>query len=285
MARPIKQGLDYFPLDVGFLQDVKVRRTMRACGIQSIPVLISLLANIYRNEGYFLRWDNDMPFLIADEIGVSEGAVTATVDKAVQVDFFNADMYEKYNVLTSSGIQSRFFDAACRRSAVRYDARFMLINVSAYKNLVYVDNNSKNVDDNTQSKVKESKENKSKEVVVCTANDGLNNLIDIYQDNIRPIVTQIEKDRLLSLLDDYSVDVVIKAIERAVIRGKRNIGYISGILDKWQQNGYDDGQVSQTVVNKKSDDKKRREMLKIYASRKRSNNNKPFTGFLSSGSL
>ena len=157
MARPIKQGLDYYPLDVGFLQDVKIRRIMRACGIQSIPVLISLLANIYRNDGYFLRWSPDMSFLIADELGVSEGAVTATVDKAVQVDFFNANMYECYGVLTSEGIQSRFFEAASRRREVRYDARFLLINVNVYKNLVNVDNNPVNVDDNPQSKVKESK--------------------------------------------------------------------------------------------------------------------------------
>ena len=118
MARPIKQGLDYYPLDVGFLQDVKIRRIMRACGIQSIPVLISLLANIYRNDGYFLRWSPDMSFLIADELGVSEGAVTATVDKAVQVDFFNANMYECYGVLTSEGIQSRFFAAATPTKAL-----------------------------------------------------------------------------------------------------------------------------------------------------------------------
>lgn len=162
MARPIKQGLDYYSLDVGFLQDVKIRRIMRACGIQSIPVLISLLANIYRNDGYFLRWSPDMSFLIADELGVSEGAVTATVDKAVQVDFFNANMYECYGVLTSEGIQSRFFEAASRRREVRYDARFLLINVNVYKNLVNVDNNPVNVDDNPQSKVKESKVKESK---------------------------------------------------------------------------------------------------------------------------
>lgn len=162
MARPTKQGLDYFPLDVGFLQNVKVRRIMRACGIQSIPVLISLLANTYREEGYFLRWDNDMPFLIADELGVSEGAVTAVVDKATQVGFFNANMYEKYGVLTSDGIQKRFFEATARRTSVRYDARFLLINVSDYKNLVNVYKNSINDDDNPQSKVKESKVKESK---------------------------------------------------------------------------------------------------------------------------
>lgn len=155
MARPIKQGLDYFPLDVGFLQDVKIRRIIRACGIQSIPILISLLSNIYRNDGYYLLWDSDMPFLIADEVGVSEGAVIETVEKAVQVDFFNANMYKKYSVLTSVGIQKRFFDAVTRRSIVRYDARFMLININVYNNPV-------NVDNNPQSKVKKSKVKESK---------------------------------------------------------------------------------------------------------------------------
>lgn len=157
MARPIKQGLDYFPLDVGFLQDVKIRRIIRACGIQSIPILISLLSNIYRNDGYYLLWDSDMPFLIADEVGVSEGAVVETVEKAVQVDFFNANMYKKYSVLTSAGIQKRFFDAVTRRSIVRYDARFMLININVYNNSVNVYNNPVNVDNNPQSKVKKSK--------------------------------------------------------------------------------------------------------------------------------
>nr|DAK80447.1 MAG TPA: protein of unknown function (DUF4373) [Caudoviricetes sp.] len=31
MARPTKKGLDYFPLDVDFLSDLKVRRIIKAC--------------------------------------------------------------------------------------------------------------------------------------------------------------------------------------------------------------------------------------------------------------
>lgn len=31
-GRPTKQGIDYFPLDVGFFSDVKVRKIARACG-------------------------------------------------------------------------------------------------------------------------------------------------------------------------------------------------------------------------------------------------------------
>lgn len=162
MARPIKQGLDYFPLDVGFLQDIKTRKIMRACGIQSIPILISLLSNIYRDEGYYMEWDQDMPFLIADELGVSEGAVLETVTKAVQVDFFNAEIFENRKILTSTGIQERFFKAIERRKEISYDATLMLIEVNSYNNLINVDNNSIDDHNNQQSKEKESKEKESR---------------------------------------------------------------------------------------------------------------------------
>lgn len=241
MARPIKQGLDYYPLDVGFLQDVKIRRIMRACGIQSIPVLISLLANIYRNDGYFLRWSPDMSFLIADELGVSEGAVTATVDKAVQVDFFNANMYECYGVLTSEGIQSRFFEAASRRREVRYDARFLLININVYKNLVNVDNNPVNVDDNPQSKVKESKVKESKEEGEERTSAAADEIMGYYSSNIHPVSSLVEKDKLIALVETHGDVFVHKAIERAVVRNKRSLAYITGILNRWEANGYDEG--------------------------------------------
>ncbi|RHA11728.1 DUF4373 domain-containing protein [Megasphaera sp. AM44-1BH] len=236
MARPTKQGLDYFPLDVGFLQNVKVRRIMRACGIQSIPVLISLLANTYCDEGYFLRWDSDMPFLIADELGVSEGAVTAVVDKATQVDFFNANMYQKYGVLTSDGIQKRFFEATARRTSVRYDARFLLINVSDYKNLVNVYKNSINDDSNEQSKVKESKVKKSS----STGGDGLTDVINAYRKNIYPMPGEMDLEKLKAMTADFGSDIVVKAINRAVVRNKRNLAYVHGILKRWQANGYDE---------------------------------------------
>ena len=241
MARPIKQGLDYYPLDVGFLQDVKIRRIIRACGIQSIPVLISLLANIYRNDGYFLRWSPDMSFLIADELGVSEGAVTATVDKAVQVDFFNANMYECYGVLTSEGIQSRFFEAASRRREVRYDARFLLINVNVYKNLVNVDNNPVNVDDNPQSKVKESKVKERKEEREERTSAAADEIMGYYSSNIHPVSSLVEKDKLIALVETHGDAFVHKAIERAVVRNKRSLAYITGILNRWEANGYDEG--------------------------------------------
>lgn len=163
MARPIKQGLDYFPLDTGFLQDIKVRRIMRGQGVRAISVLIALLSSIYRDEGYYLVWDfDDMPFIIAEEVGVEEAFVTETVHKAAQVGFFDQDIFEKRCILTSKGIQERYFKAVERRKEISVDESLLLIDVSTFNNLVNVNNNLVNEDTSTQSKVKESKEEKSR---------------------------------------------------------------------------------------------------------------------------
>ena len=162
MARPLKQGLDYFPLDTDFLQDIKVRRLIRACGSSAIPMLIGLLVNIYRGDGYYLRWDSDMTFLISDEVGISEGAAQEFINKAVQVGFFDKKLYEEKSILTSAGIQRRFFEITERRKSVFYDDTLLLIDVNEYTNLVNVNNNSVNVYHNQQSKVKESRVEESK---------------------------------------------------------------------------------------------------------------------------
>ena len=168
MARPLKQGLDYFPLNVDFLSDVKIRKIMRACGTNSIAILISLLGNIYK-DGYYILWDSDMPFLISDEVGVSEGAVCEVVNKALQVGAFHQDIYDKHEILTSKGIQERFYSATVERNKVDFDEKICLLDKTKLErrniNIVnrpinevirpiYIVNRS----NNEQRKVKESKE-------------------------------------------------------------------------------------------------------------------------------
>lgn len=79
MGRPIRPGLSYFTVDVGFMRDVKIRKIIRACGLQAIAVLLDLLINIYEDNGYFLRWDDEQAFLVADRYGIKEDAVTEVV--------------------------------------------------------------------------------------------------------------------------------------------------------------------------------------------------------------
>ena len=151
MARPKKQGIDYFPFDVGFFSDVKIRKIIRGCGVSSTPILICLLCNVYKDNGYYILWDEDLPFVIADTVGVSEGAVKEVMLKALQVGFFDQSLYEKYQILTSKGIQSRFKAAVYKREEIEYIADYL---VSDVQNSITVIQNVVNDTGSTQSKVK-----------------------------------------------------------------------------------------------------------------------------------
>lgn len=152
MARPTKQGLEYFSFDTDFFSDVKIRRISRACGPASTSILICLLCNIYRDKGYYITWDENLPFVVADTVGTTEGAVEEVVKKSIQVGFFDKELFDKYKILTSNGIQNRFKSAVTRREEIEYVVDYL---VSERKNEV-IDDRS------TQSKVK-VKRKKTKE--------------------------------------------------------------------------------------------------------------------------
>ena len=183
MARPLKQGIDYFPLDVGFLRDVKVRKIMKACGVSAPTILICLVGYIYKDYGYFLCWDEEVGFLVADEVGVSEALVLEVLQQALRVDFFNQKLFDEHKVITSTGIQKRYFAAVARRSKVEVIEKYCLLprneGVISDNNLVFVDrnsvpayNNSVSVNKSTQSKEKKSKVKEIKEEIVFVSADA-----------------------------------------------------------------------------------------------------------------
>jgi hypothetical protein len=153
MARPIKQGLDYFSFDVDFYDNRKVRKIMRACGPAAGSILTCLLCSIYHGKGYYILWDQDLPFDIADKLGMSEGPVSEVINKSVQVDFFDQHQFQVNKILTSSEIQRRYKAGTAKRHEVKIDSKFL---VSEDRKRVNGGNNVVNSSDNTESKVKES---------------------------------------------------------------------------------------------------------------------------------
>lgn len=162
MARPIKKGIDYFPLDVDFLRDIKIRKVMRACGSAAPTILICLLGNIYHDEGYYMKWDEDTRFLVADDVGTSEASVDEVVKKSIQVGIFDSKLYDQHQILTSHGIQERYKKAAYQKSDSSIDKKYDLLNVNHIDNGVSNSGNPVNHAESTQSKVNESKEEESK---------------------------------------------------------------------------------------------------------------------------
>lgn len=153
MARPTKQGIDYFPLDVEF--DDKHQLYLIDKGATGLGVLVAIWQIIYSNGGYYILANSDLPLLVKKRVSVDINEVNACINSMIERGVFDKNLHDQFGILTSRGIQKRFFEAAKRKKEVVYNSDFVLIDVSAYKNLVNVNINPVNVNKNaTNVKVK-----------------------------------------------------------------------------------------------------------------------------------
>ena len=115
MARPEEKGLKYYPFDVDFFNDEKIEAISGEFGIKGEIVAVRLLCAIYRN-GYFIEWSDlyKMKFL-RNLPGISSDLLDTIILRLVKWGFFDKDLFNSAKVLTSRGIQRRYFEAIRRR--------------------------------------------------------------------------------------------------------------------------------------------------------------------------
>ncbi|MGL9846090.1 hypothetical protein IGJ91_001249 [Enterococcus sp. DIV0765f] len=156
MARPTKDGLDYFPLDVDVFEDEKIEAIAGEFGIKGEIAVIKLLCAIYK-KGYFILWnDLTQATLLKRLPGVSKEMLNQIVNRLVIWGFFDKELFDSVEVLTSENIQATYFEATKRRKSPK-----------PTKYVINANNNTQdervNDDINPQSKEKESKVNKIKD--------------------------------------------------------------------------------------------------------------------------
>ena len=72
MARPIKKGLDYFPVDTDIFENIQVRKLKSRYKSLGFLVYFTILCDIYKKEGYFLQLSDDYVYDLADRLGDTE---------------------------------------------------------------------------------------------------------------------------------------------------------------------------------------------------------------------
>ncbi|MGL9971449.1 Lin1244/Lin1753 domain-containing protein [Enterococcus sp. DIV1420a] len=211
MARPYKQGVDYYSVDVDFLKDIKYRKIRKSCGPQTCEILLCLLGYIYGDMGYFLRWDEDSAFLVTDDVGAKEGLVKEVVTKAVQVGFFDHDKYQKYKILTSNGIQKRYKLMTSKRKEVVMQEEYLVIDGNNPPSTVVkgVDNTQRERESKRESKVKKTSCKYSDEHLRL-AEKLKNNLIDDFPSEMKKVKIEKWADvfRLIEKQDKQSIEAV-----------------------------------------------------------------------------
>lgn len=107
MARPRLKGLLYFPFDIDFFEDNKIRILKARYKSDGVLIYLFLLCETYR-EGYYIKVDDDFEYIISDELGIDQNKVKQVLNFLLKRSLFDNTLFSLDKVLTSAGIQRRY---------------------------------------------------------------------------------------------------------------------------------------------------------------------------------
>lgn len=230
MARPTRQGVDYFPLDIHL--DDKFKFIEIKFGLKGFAVIIKLLQKIYLC-GYWYTWQEDEVLIFAHENNIDKDVLSEIVNESLERDIFNKALYEQYGILTSSGIQKRYKEIVRRRKDVEVVEEYLLVDSNFGVNANIVPTQCEHDDvKSTQSKVKESKVKETKE-------DSAKKDIDIYFEEVWSLypskkgkgrISDSKKKELYKLGDEFKrcISRYVDEVEKERVQGFKDLKFQNG---------------------------------------------------------
>ncbi len=161
MARPIKKGLDYFPLNTDFMNNRTIRRLKRKGGFKAIVLYMDLLCDIYANS-YFIEITDNYIFDLSDQLGLEEKDIRSMIEIMIELGLFHEESFNKSHILTSETIQEQYAFSKSKRSDNKAIVELHKI-VNEVKNRVSADETQQNYTESAYSIVKDSKVNSERE--------------------------------------------------------------------------------------------------------------------------
>lgn len=256
-GRQNKVGLDYFELDCHM--DDKIKLIEAEFGLKGFAIIIKLFQSIYSGSGYYCEWSPDISLLWAMQLGISpsgggkglgiatgevslsgsqgrfgtavdtslsdypDNLINKVIAASIRRDIFSKELFHKYRILTSSGIQKRYLNATSKREIVEMKKEYLLISVPLNRKNVVInsisgDRNSISGVRNEQSRVKKSKE----EYTPPISPTGFQAFWEAYPKKVR--VMKAEETYRQILFEDNSLEE--KDIEVAACNYAQAVGIL-----------------------------------------------------------
>lgn len=209
----MNDGILFFPHEVVLADSIKFVRAKY--GIAGYGIIYLLYERIF-SLGYYTPWNEDICAVFAlEECHLAPEKVQPVVDYAVQKNVFSAELYNKYNILTSADIQSKFFFAAKSRPKLNINNDFLLINL-----------------DEIFARSSASGSDKKK------TNDNLFNLYIEAKEANRCEEFILSNEIFKPWLNQFEYMVIVYAFAICMRKNKQNLDYLFGILGNWKKSGY-----------------------------------------------
>lgn len=124
MARPRKEGMDYFPHDVNLSSDKKVEALRIIHGNDGYTFFCIMLELIYQEPNFEINVsDAETIQILAKKVEVTTQKLNEMILTSIKHGCFDRKMYEEYHVLTSNGIKKRASVVVDKREKMRSKSR------------------------------------------------------------------------------------------------------------------------------------------------------------------
>lgn len=230
----------WLKLQNDFFSRKEIKRLRRIAGGDTLTIIyLKMLCRSLKDNGklYYDGLDNDFVSELAMDIDEDTENVQITVNYLIKTGLLEQIDEVEYTLKdaeSNTGTETAVA-ARVRKHRERQKALQCNTNVTAVKQLGNVEieiEKEKEID----KEIEEEKEEEKKE-----ERPSSSDILKMYGDNIHPVSSLVEADKLRVLIEAHGETFVAKAIERAVMRNKRSLAYITGILNNWEANEYDEG--------------------------------------------
>lgn len=232
----------WLKLQNDFFSRKEIKRLRRIAGGDTLTIIyLKMLCRSLKDNGklYYDGLDNDFVSELAMDIDEDTENVQITVNYLIKTGLLEQIDEVEYTLKdaeSNTGTETAVA-ARVRKHRERQKALQCNTDVTAVKQLGNVE---KEIEKEIE-KDKEIEEEIEEEEEKKEERPASSKILKMYGDNIHPVSSPVEAEKLKTLVDTHGETFVAKAIERAVMRNKRSLAYITGILNNWEANGYDEG--------------------------------------------
>ncbi|MEF2561791.1 MAG: DUF4373 domain-containing protein [Negativibacillus sp.] len=247
MARPQKEGLEYFSLDVDFFSDRKIKILKGRFGADGITYYLYLLCEIYKGHGYYLEVDEDFDYITSSELGMSPEKIGQMRKFLLERSLFDNTLFQSDTILTSTGIQRRFQLAVKSRASknpIVVNSKFWLLSKEETQSFIKMhpvfDNSEKNpsYSEKNPSYSENYDIKKSKENVVVVVTRAREEMVRCFEQNMAPTTIAVERE-IGAYLEEKQVssELMRAVIEYSALSGAKSWRYVQAVLDNCLREG------------------------------------------------
>ncbi len=241
----------WLKLQNDFFSRKEIKRLRRIAGGDTLTIIyLKMLCRSLKDNGklYYDGLDNDFVSELAMDIDEDTENVQITVNYLIKTGLLEQIDEVEYTLKdaeSNTGTETAVA-ARVRKHRERQKALQCNTDVTAVKQLGNVEI-EKEIEIEIEKEIEEEIEKEIEEEIEEEIEKeeeerpSSSDILKMYGDNIHPVSSPVEAEKLKTLVEAHGETFVAKAIERAVMRNKRSLAYITGILNNWEANGYDEG--------------------------------------------